>query len=53
MFLGVCFSINIHQAFKGVVKMNSSFYFAFIAMFAIILYLLIILCYMLCRFKDL
>ena len=53
MSLGVCFSINIHQAYIGVVKMNSSFYFAFIAMFTIILYLLIILCYMLCKFKEL
>ena len=53
MFLGVCFSINIHQAYKGVVNMNSSFYFAFIAMVAIILYLLILLCYMLCKFKEL
>ena len=33
--------------------MNSSFYFAFISMIAIILYLLILLCYMQFKFKEL
>ena len=53
LFLCVCFSINIHQAYKGVVKMNSSFYFAFISMVAIIIYLLILLFYMRCELKEL
>ena len=53
MFLGVCFSINIHQAYIGVAKINSSFYFAFISMLAIVLYLLILLCYMQFKFKEL
>ena len=50
LFLGVCFSINIHQAYIGVAKINSSFYFAFISMLAIMLYLLILLCYMQFKF---
>ena len=35
------------------VKINSSFYFAFVTMLTIVLYLLILFCYLLCKFKDL
>ena len=53
MVLSVCFSVNIHQVYKGEIKPNSSFYFAFITMFTIIVYLIVLFCYLLYKFKDL